>query len=45
MNRDEIFDADHVIVTVSLGVLKHDHLTLFTPKLPDFTIEAIEVNW
>jgi monoamine oxidase len=38
------YSADHVIVTVSLGVLKHDYKTLFTPELPltkQFAIEGI----
>lgn len=28
------FAAEHVIVTVSLGVLKQNHATMFTPELP-----------
>lgn len=35
--------ADHVIVTVSLGVLKEQHNFLFMPPLPDFKVKTIEV--
>lgn len=36
------YKADHVISTVSLGVLKEKHLAIFEPKLPGWKIEAIE---
>jgi monoamine oxidase len=36
------FDADHVIVTVSLGVLKENSLTMFTPALPLVKVNAIQ---
>ncbi|EDW72525.1 uncharacterized protein Dwil_GK19322 [Drosophila willistoni] len=34
LNNGEKCLADHVIITVSLGVLKEQHLRLFEPKLP-----------
>ncbi|XP_020277702.1 peroxisomal N(1)-acetyl-spermine/spermidine oxidase-like [Pseudomyrmex gracilis] len=37
----EEFPADYVIVTVSLGVLKHQHSKLFCPGLPAEKVEAI----
>jgi monoamine oxidase len=36
------FEADHVIITTSLGVLKAHHQTLFTPQLPEKKISVIE---
>ncbi|XP_037941161.1 uncharacterized protein LOC119674108 [Teleopsis dalmanni] len=38
----ENFLADHVILTVSLGVLKDQHLSLFEPKLPVEKQRAID---
>lgn len=37
-----VFEADHVICTVSLGVLKQNHLNLFHPYLPPKKVNAIE---
>ncbi|XP_065074598.1 spermine oxidase-like [Ochlerotatus camptorhynchus] len=39
---DSCYVVDHVIVTVSLGVLKEVYHTLFTPKLPQLHQNAIE---
>ncbi|KAF2898143.1 hypothetical protein ILUMI_08013 [Ignelater luminosus] len=36
------YKADHVIVTVSLGVLKNRYQTLFNPELPENKKNAIE---
>lgn len=37
-----IYEADHVILTMSLGVLKEQHQTLFHPQLPPVKVNAIE---
>lgn len=37
-----VVDADHVIVTTSLGVLKEKHHQLFNPPLPPKKVSAIE---
>ena len=37
-----VYNADHVICTASLGVLKKHHQTLFTPQLPEVKRKAIE---
>jgi monoamine oxidase len=36
------FQADHVIVTCSLGVLKSSHATMFVPPLPPPKIQSIK---
>ncbi|XP_017840689.2 spermine oxidase-like [Drosophila busckii] len=38
----EILTADHVICTVSLGVLKERHQTMFVPALPEAKVRAIK---
>ncbi|EDW79990.1 uncharacterized protein Dwil_GK12302 [Drosophila willistoni] len=38
----EILTADHVICTVSLGVLKEQHSQLFVPALPEAKVRAIK---
>ncbi|XP_049292454.1 peroxisomal N(1)-acetyl-spermine/spermidine oxidase-like [Anopheles funestus] len=35
------YEADHVIITVPLGVLKENHHTMFTPALPTVHQQAI----
>ncbi|XP_061627753.1 spermine oxidase isoform X2 [Phyllopteryx taeniolatus] len=39
---EEWIMADHVIVTVSLGLLKHNHEGMFSPSLPEDKVLAIE---
>lgn len=39
---NSVYDADHVICTVSLGVLKERYETMFTPQLPAIKKNAIE---
>ena len=39
----QLYQADHVIVTVSLGVLKDRHKSLFIPSLPEEKVSTIEV--
>uniref|UniRef100_A0A1L8E4N5 Putative amine oxidase n=1 Tax=Nyssomyia neivai TaxID=330878 RepID=A0A1L8E4N5_9DIPT len=41
-NDGSSYTADHVILTVSLGVLKENYPTLFTPPLPPVKRNAIE---
>ncbi|KAF5890706.1 spermine oxidase-like, partial [Clarias magur] len=40
--NDQIIEADHVIVTVSLGVLKQQARTMFEPALPKPKLDAIK---
>lgn len=39
---DTCFEADHVIVTCSLGVLKENYETMFIPELPQQKKSAIQ---
>ncbi|XP_062559761.1 spermine oxidase-like [Armigeres subalbatus] len=39
---NSVYDADHVICTVSLGVLKERYQSLFTPELPAIKQNAIK---
>lgn len=38
----ELIDADHVVCTISLGVLKENHKEMFTPALPLAKCRAID---
>ncbi|EDV96203.1 GH15343 [Drosophila grimshawi] len=38
----EILTADHVICTVSLGVLKEQHASMFVPALPEPKLRAVK---
>lgn len=37
-----VYEAEHVLVTVSLGVLKANHKTLFNPPLPPIKVNSID---
>lgn len=39
---EEWIEADHVIITASLGVLKQNHEVMFSPSLPEDKVLAIE---
>uniref|UniRef100_A0A6E8WDC7 Amine oxidase n=1 Tax=Anopheles coluzzii TaxID=1518534 RepID=A0A6E8WDC7_ANOCL len=39
---NSVYDADHVICTISLGVLKERYQSLFTPDLPPIKRNAIQ---
>lgn len=39
------YAADHVILTVSLGVLKEKAHSIFYPALPPKKLKTIEVSW
>ncbi|XP_058128469.1 uncharacterized protein LOC131270888 [Anopheles coustani] len=39
---NSVYDADHVICTISLGVLKERYQTMFTPDLPPIKRNAIQ---
>lgn len=41
-DKGDTFTADHVIVTIPLGVLKEKAKTLFEPELPQYKQESIE---
>lgn len=43
-SNGEEYVADHVITTVSLGVLKEQYETLFTPRLPESKVKTIQVR-
>lgn len=37
-----VMEADAVLVTVSVGVLQHQHQAIFDPPLPDWKVKAME---
>lgn len=39
---NSVYTAEYVIFTPSLGVLKAHHDSLFTPRLPDWKVKAID---
>lgn len=41
--KGQLYKADHVIVTVSIGVLKEKYKSLFIPPLPDYKVNTIKV--
>lgn len=41
----EEYEADHVIVTVSLGILQNHMDTLFNPQLPEKKVNVIKVRF
>ncbi len=42
-SNGQVYTADIVLVTVSVGVLKKGYTTMFTPALPSYKIKAIKV--
>ena len=42
LHNDELITADHLIITLPLGVLKANAHSLFTPALPAHKINAIQ---
>lgn len=44
LTNGKSYNADHVIVTVSLGVLKENYDTFFIPKLEEDKIKVIQVH-
>ncbi|XP_046750354.1 uncharacterized protein LOC124413676 [Diprion similis] len=42
ISNGQKYTADHVIVTPSLGVLKEQYETLFTPQLPESKVKTIK---
>ena len=42
-NDGQVYTGDIVIVTVSVGVLKKQYTTMFTPALPSYKTNAIKV--